>query len=296
MLGNAPNGGSDWECGPEPDREGSPGALWWLQFLLHPSDEIGRRGLEYRLGSPRRSRSRLEKSTSKYGGPDFTRRGRARRTWVYDEDPGSKPPRTAPEPLMNYLTWRNRRRRGVSDILATILLVAIVVVLVAVLFILDSALTHGPGNSPIGSALAVGGGSPATKCSGVGIPTIGCLAANDHVYTLVVAHSTVAFGDVLFEVKTPTGVPYIATTDGGFNILNIVGSTVAAYNLTVSGPLVVPDSGSWAYFSGTGVGAGTPLTTTSTIVVDMGSVDPTGQGYEFLVAGTGHYSGTTTAV
>jgi flagellin-like protein len=197
---------------------------------------------------------------------------------------------------MNCHTWRRQRRRGVSDILATILLVAIVVVLVAVLFVLDSALTHGPGTTPIGSAFAVGGASRSTTCTGVGVPTVGCLAANDHVYTLLLAQSTVTFGSVLFEVKTPTGVPYVATTSGGFNILSIVGSTVAAYNLTASGPLVVPNAGSWVYFPGTGVSAGTLLTTSSTIVVDMGSVDPSGQGYLFLVAGTGLYSGTTTAV
>ena len=52
--------------------------------------------------------------------------------------------------------WRKKGRRGVSPIIATILLVAITVVLAAVLYILISGLTKAPGNTPLGSALAVG--------------------------------------------------------------------------------------------------------------------------------------------
>ncbi|HEV2166902.1 MAG TPA: archaellin/type IV pilin N-terminal domain-containing protein [Thermoplasmata archaeon] len=43
-----------------------------------------------------------------------------------------------------------------SPIIATILLVAITVVLAAVLYVLISGLTRGPGNTPIGSAFAAG--------------------------------------------------------------------------------------------------------------------------------------------
>src|SRR4029077_16667981 len=52
--------------------------------------------------------------------------------------------------------WRQKGRRGVSPIIATILLVAITVVLAAVLYILISGLTKGPGNTPLGTALAMG--------------------------------------------------------------------------------------------------------------------------------------------
>jgi flagellin-like protein len=52
--------------------------------------------------------------------------------------------------------WRQKGARGVSPIIATILLVAITVVLAAVLYILISGLTKGPGNTPIGTALAAG--------------------------------------------------------------------------------------------------------------------------------------------
>jgi len=56
----------------------------------------------------------------------------------------------------NARRWRKKSKRGVSPIIATILLVAITVVLAAVLYILISGLTKGPGNTPIGTALALG--------------------------------------------------------------------------------------------------------------------------------------------
>src|ERR1700674_1338883 len=52
--------------------------------------------------------------------------------------------------------WRKNGKRGVSPIIATILLVAITVVLAAVLYILISGLTKGPGNTPLGTALTLG--------------------------------------------------------------------------------------------------------------------------------------------
>jgi len=187
----------------------------------------------------------------------------------------------------------NRRRLGVSDILATILLVAIVVVLATVLYVLDTALVHGPGSLPIGSAFAAGTASAPTPCTAVGAPMVGCIAAGDFVYVVTIAQSTVTFGSVLFEVKSPVGTFYRATGDGGFNILNVAGQTDAAYNLSASGPLVVPGVLSWHYFAGTGVSQYTPLTTVYSIVVDMGSLSPSGQGDLFVAAGTGSYTGTT---
>ena len=46
-------------------------------------------------------------------------------------------------------SWRKARKRGVSPIIATILLVAITVVLAAVLYVLISGLTKGPGSAPL---------------------------------------------------------------------------------------------------------------------------------------------------
>lgn len=54
--------------------------------------------------------------------------------------------------------WRKRTKRGVSPIIATILLVAITVVLAAVLYILISGLTSGPGSTPL--SVQFGQGTP----------------------------------------------------------------------------------------------------------------------------------------
>ena len=57
----------------------------------------------------------------------------------------------------NERSWRKARKRGVSPIIATILLVAITVVLAAVLYVLISGLTGGGvGSKPIGTAITVG--------------------------------------------------------------------------------------------------------------------------------------------
>ncbi len=62
---------------------------------------------------------------------------------------------------MKSQNWRNRwrkgaRKRGVSPIIATILLVAITVVRAAVLYILISGLTKGPGTTPLGAEFGFG--------------------------------------------------------------------------------------------------------------------------------------------
>ena len=59
--------------------------------------------------------------------------------------------------------WRRANKKGVSPIIATILLVAITVVLAAVLYVLISGLTRGPGNTPLGSAMAVGSSTAGTS-------------------------------------------------------------------------------------------------------------------------------------
>src|SRR5580658_10823265 len=97
--------------------------------------------------------------------------------------------------------WRKAQKRGVSPIIATILLVAITVVLAAVLYVLISGLTHGPGSTPIGSAFTTGkataGTCAATSSQALGASAItgGC-KAGDFIYTLTIESSTVTFGSV----------------------------------------------------------------------------------------------------
>ena len=62
--------------------------------------------------------------------------------------------------------WRKARKRGVSPIIATILLVAITVVLAAVLYVLISSLTTGGASTvPIGTTFTLGAATQSTSSS-----------------------------------------------------------------------------------------------------------------------------------
>jgi FlaG/FlaF family flagellin (archaellin) len=183
---------------------------------------------------------------------------------------------------------------------ATILLVAIAVVLAAVLFALISGLMGGNTDSkPIGSAFAVGPvpTPPVSHCTTAGG---GCLGANDYTYSLMVASSSVNFGNVLFEVKTNTGSPYSATTYGGFTILNATGGVAASYAVTAgSVPMAMPSGGfsTWGSSGACGIpgalcGVNSPLTNLYTLIIDMGTKNPSGLGLTFTVLGVAGYTGT----
>jgi archaeal type IV pilus assembly protein PilA len=192
----------------------------------------------------------------------------------------------------NKRSWRKARKRAVSPIIATILLVAITVVLAAVLYVLISGLTHGPGNSPIGSAFSAGAPISSKCAAGGTFATTGCLAA-DYVYTLTIESSTVTFGSVLFEVKTSTGTITTITGPGGFSILPISGAPVAQFAVATGGAMAMTSTG-WTYTAPTG--SSSSLTNLYTIVIDMGTVNPTGTGLTFVAIGTGSYTGTTTPI
>jgi len=197
-------------------------------------------------------------------------------------------------------SWRKARKRAVSPIIATILLVAITVVLAAVLYVLISGLTHGPGSTPIGSAFTAGN-PVASQCpTGDTFAANGCLAGN-YIYTLTIESSTVSFGSVLFEVKTSSGaVAATLTKAGGFSILTIGGAVAAQTSIAAASGLAM--GATWTTYSTTaGLCGGSATCSTSssltnlyTVVIDMGSVtSTTGQGYTFVALGTGSYSGTT---
>ena len=202
-------------------------------------------------------------------------------------------------------SWRKARKRAVSPIIATILLVAITVVLAAVLYVLISGLTHGPGSTPIGTAFAAGnpttaspgaiGTGTASTCAAGTTSLAAALNKNDYGYTLTVESSTVTMGSVLLQVKTSTG--QFLSTQVAFFVTNIAGNVVAC-----AGTTAAPAGGSmssslqFTFPTAGGVSSSSPLTTVYTIFVDMGTTNPTGQGYTFDVAGQGSYSGTTGAI
>ena len=191
-------------------------------------------------------------------------------------------------------SWRKARKRGVSPIIATILLVAITVVLAAVLYVLISGLTHGPGSTPIGSAFTAGNPISSKCAAGNTYATNGCLAA-DYIYTLTVESSTVSMASVLFEVKNSAG-GIVAATSGGFSVMSISGVVVA--QSTNSAALAMTTtfqtySGVATACNGAACSGSSPLTSIYTIVIDMGTASPSGLGYSFVAIGTGSYSATT---
>ena len=174
-------------------------------------------------------------------------------------------------------SWRKKGKRGVSPIIATILLVAITVVLAAVLYILISGLTKGPGNTPLGTAFGYGTPSNISVASGTA-PT-GCSAAAHNCYSISIAS---AGGGI-----QNTALNFQVTRPGG----GIVTVTQVAL-LSISGTVVATYTGSTGSWSTT-----VTLSTTQTLVVDVGAYSATSVSGDTLVAlGVGSYSGQVTTV
>ncbi len=174
-------------------------------------------------------------------------------------------------------SWRKNKKRAVSPIIATILLVAITVVLAAVLYILISGLTKGPGNTPLGTAFNVG--TPQNiGVATAGTPPTGC-TAGDNCYTMAIAEASggISANDLQVQIKTPTGTYVTVTTISVLSISGVVSSTS-----TTAGS-------AWTN--------NTPLSSTQSIVVDVANPafghSLTGDTLVFL--GVGSFSGQVTA-
>jgi flagellin-like protein len=166
--------------------------------------------------------------------------------------------------------WRAGGRRGVSPIIATILLVAITVVLAAVLYILISGLTRGPGNTPLGSAFAFGKVSEAQ-------------AGTNYYYNVSVASASsgLTWNSMNFQVKNPGGgvVTLGAPT---YKVLDINGATV-----------ISSTNGGQAWTASSGTGA-SPVTSSETISL-VTTTSLAGQGDSLVALGVGSYSGSVSA-
>jgi len=203
-------------------------------------------------------------------------------------------------------SWRKARKRGVSPIIATILLVAITVVLAAVLYVLISGLTKGPGNTPLGSAFAMGSASLNTvSTTGAGIGCTTPAAGTEYCYQLTIeqASTGLTLSSIGFEVRTTSGTAFAVK---GISIASISSATGAASTTlpsTCVGPVCNGGSGSTAWTYGTtGVcaagacGASQQISSaTMILIVDMGTTSPTGSGYVLVALAQGSYSGTVSA-
>ncbi len=124
-------------------------------------------------------------------------------------------------------------------------------------------------------------------CSRSSVPSIGCVSSNDYIYTISIEASSVEFGQVLFDVTNLSGSTISVHPTGGFTIVNATGQRVALFDLETGGPLKVPTESGWTYFtSATGTSAHSLLGSEYSIVIDVGSQDPAGQGDSFVATAT----------
>ena len=158
--------------------------------------------------------------------------------------------------------WRRKKQRGVSPIIATILLVAITVVLAAVLYILISGLTKGPGNTPLGTSLALG--KPIENQKGVNFW---------YNFSVQSAGGGLVMNNMNFAVLT-TSNGIITPTGMTMNVLGLTGTSVATYTMT---------TGSWAS------GSTLAVTTQQTISLDSPSAL---SGDNLVISGSGTFQGT----
>ena len=167
-------------------------------------------------------------------------------------------------------SWRKARKRGVSPIIATILLVAITVVLAAVLYVLISSLTTGGASTvPIGTAFSFGAPAQSSNahcaattagyCYSVGVQSAGTSATTGNIHFAV--------------LKSGTGVAFTSV-----QVLDITGAVIATWN-----------GATWS-------GSAVPLAfnSTLTLLVSYASGSITGDSLEAI--GVGALQGTTSVV
>ncbi len=130
-------------------------------------------------------------------------------------------------------SWRKKGKRGVSPIIATILLVAITVVLAAVLYILISGLTKGPGTTPLGTAFAWGPESNVTVATGAA-PT-GC-SAGHACYSLEVgsASSGLQTNGLTFSFRSSTGATVGTSIIATVTLVSPQGTSVSVWTASTN--------------------------------------------------------------
>jgi flagellin-like protein len=116
----------------------------------------------------------------------------------------------------NERSWRRKNRRAVSPIIATILLVAITVVLAAVLYILIQQYTKGGAATPLGTAFSFSGSTDAAST-----------ANNYYNMTIESTSPTLNFGDLIFQLKTPAGGVFV--TGVSVSVVNSLGVVEGAF-------------------------------------------------------------------
>lgn len=172
---------------------------------------------------------------------------------------------------------RPRRRRGVSPVVATILLVAITVVMAAILYVLVGGIARATQQTPLGSTFAFA--RPVNVTSSAA--SAGC-AASDECYSLGVATA----GDGLsgygltFGARTPSGAA-VSVQGWTFSLVDTSGTVLNA-SWTGGGRCAGP-------------GCGAPIQGGETLMLDTGASASLYADYVVGV-GQGAFSGTVETI
>ena len=197
----------------------------------------------------------------------------------------------------NERSWRRKNKRAVSPIIATILLVAITVVLAAVLYILIQQYTkNGSNGSPLGTAFSFSG-------------TTDAASANNNYYnaTIESAGSSLNFGNLIFQLKTAGGAVF--ATGVMVAIVNPSGAVEGYYclgTITAGGgggdaPYACAAGTGWHFPNANACGAPSftgacsttaVFTTASYLSIAVTPVTVSLTGYTLYALGQGAYSGT----
>jgi flagellin-like protein len=160
-------------------------------------------------------------------------------------------------------SWRRKNRRAVSPIIATILLVAITVVLAAVLYILIQQYTKsGASGVPLGSALSLSASQDSVHAG-----------TTYYNFSVASASSTLTFTSLAFQVQTSGGT-IVTVAAGAVGIIGLNGGAALA-----------------TYTMGTGWPAGTSGTVTSQDTLVLSTTGASLVGDNFIVLGSGGFSG-----
>jgi hypothetical protein len=145
---------------------------------------------------------------------------------------------------------------------------------------------------PTCSPPPIGLGTPlASTCtSNETFAATGC-SPGEYVYRIAIEYSSLTFGGVRFNIETAAGTVYVATTgEAGFSMLYLGGQVAAQYSARGG---VMSMTSDWKYTYPTVTNDSTPLNgDLFTILIDMGTMNPHGQGYVFVPVPPGAYTGT----
>jgi len=181
-----------------------------------------------------------------------------------------------------------RARRGVSPIIAIILLVAITVVLAAVLYVLIAPLSHASNSAPLGTALALG---PANEFVGTKATNSFCATSHPcYEVDIQFASTSLTLGSVGLALKASSGATQVVTANSAK--ISVVTSSDAPIAYTTIAKNQLLETTVWKTFS-KGYSSGTPISDSMFFCIQFGNtkLDPLNQGFSLQVSGSGSYSG-----